>query len=164
MLWRKALQQSDAAAVGALVRETGFFSEEEQQVAIELVEETLLRGAASGYEFVFTDDSDHPGKLLGYACFGPIPATRSSYDLYWIAVAPSQQGKGLGRKLLHEAERCAVESGATQMYLDTSGRPQYVPTRSFYEHTGYQVAATLKDFYAPGDDKVIYSKRLYCQS
>ena len=131
MLWRKALQQSDAAAVGALVRETGFFSEEEQQVAIELVEETLLRGAASGYEFVFTDDPDDPGKLLGYACFGPIPATRSSYDLYWIAVAPSQQGKGLGAKLLQRSRAPCVESGATQMFLDTSGRPQYVPTRSF---------------------------------
>ena len=160
MFWRKTLQQSDVSAVGALVTATGFFSAEEQQVAIELVEETLARGLASGYEFVFTDDPDKPGQLLGYACFGPIPATLSSYDLYWIAVAPSQQGKGLGRKLLQEAERCAARSGATQMYLDTSGRPQYIPTRSFYEHTGYQVAATLKDFYAPGDDKVIYSKRL----
>lgn len=160
MFWRKTLQQSDVSAVGALVTATGFFSAEEQQVAIELVEETLARGPASGYEFVFTDDPDKPGQLLGYACFGPIPATLSSYDLYWIAVAPSQQGKGLGRKLLQEAERCAARSGATQMYLDTSGRPQYIPTRSFYEHTGYQVAATLKDFYAPGDDKVIYSKRL----
>jgi GNAT superfamily N-acetyltransferase len=160
MSWRNTLQQSDAPAVGTLVRETGFFSEEEEQVAIELVEETLARGAASGYEFVFVDDPDSPGKLLGYACFGPIPATRSSYDLYWIAVAPSQQGKGLGRRLLREAERCALESGATQIYLDTSGRVQYTPTRSFYEHTGYQRAATLKDFYAPGDDKVIYSRRL----
>jgi len=160
MSWRKTLQQSDASAVGTLVRETGFFSEEEQLVAVELVDETLLRGSASGYEFVFTDDTASPGKLLGYACFGPIPATRSSYDLYWIAVAPSQQGKGLGRKLLREAERIALESGATQMFLDTSGRAQYIPTRSFYEHSGYQVTATLKDFYAPGDDKVIYSKRL----
>jgi GNAT superfamily N-acetyltransferase len=146
--------------VGVLVRETGFFSEEEQLVAIELVEETLLRGTASGYEFVLTDDPDDPAKLSGYACFGPIPATRSSYDLYWIAVAPSQQGLGLGRLILREAERCALVSGATQMFLDTSGRQQYEPTRAFYEHSGYRVAATLKDFYAPGDDKIIYSKHL----
>lgn len=160
MSWRRALQESDASAVGELVRETGFFSEEEQLVAIELVDETLLRGSASGYEFVFTDDPDDPGKLSGYACFGPIPATQSSYDLYWIAVSPSQQGQGLGRQLLREAERCALESGATQMFLDTSGRQQYKPTRAFYEHSGYRVAAALKDFYAPGDDKIIYSKHL----
>jgi len=160
MTWRRALRESDASAVGALVRETGFFSEEEQLVAIELVEETLLRGAASGYDFVLTDDPDNPGKLSGYACFGPIPATRSSYDLYWIAVAPSQQGRGLGRQILREAERCALVSGARQMFLDTSGRQQYEPTRAFYERSGYRVAATLQDFYAPGDDKIIYSKHL----
>lgn len=157
---RRVLQESDTSAVGDLVRETGFFSEEEQLVAIELVKETLLRGTASGYEFIFTDDPDNPGKLLGYACFGPIPATRSSYDLYWIAVAPSQQGRGLGRQLLREAERSALQAGATQMFLDTSGRQQYKPTRTFYEHAGYRVAATLKDFYASGDDKIIYSKYL----
>jgi GNAT superfamily N-acetyltransferase len=160
MSWRKTLQQSDASAVGTLVQETGFFSEEETQVAIELVEETLTRGSASGYEFVFADAPGNTGKLLAYACFGPVPATRSSYDLYWIAVTPVQQGKGLGGQLLQEVERCALESGATQMYLDTSGRPQYAPTRAFYLSQGYQVAATLKDFFAPGDDKVMFVKYL----
>jgi len=160
MSWRRAPQQSDLSAVGSLVAETGFFSEEETLVAIELVEETLSCGPASGYEFIFADEPGDTGKLLGYTCYGPIPATRSSYDLYWIAVDPSQQGKGLGRQLLRESERCAIESGATQMFLDTSGRAQYTPTRAFYERMGYRVEATLKDFYAPGDDKVVYTRRL----
>jgi ribosomal protein S18 acetylase RimI-like enzyme len=160
MDWRTAVQQSDAPAVEALVVETGFFSKEEQEVARELVDEALARGSGSGYEFVFADMPGSPGKLLGYACYGLIPATRSSYDLYWIAVAPSQQGKGLGGELLREAERLAAESGATQMYAETSGRSQYAPTRAFYERMGYQVSAVLKDFYAPGDDKVIFARRL----
>jgi hypothetical protein len=46
------------------------------------------------------------------------------------------------------------------MYVDTSGRAQYAPTRAFYEHMGYERAAVLEDFYAPGDAKVIYSKIL----
>jgi hypothetical protein len=46
------------------------------------------------------------------------------------------------------------------MYLDTSGRAQYAPTRAFYEHKGYGVAARLEDFFAPGDDKVIYVRAL----
>ncbi len=160
MSWRNAPQQSDTAAVHALVRDTGFFSEEEQLVAVELVEETLAKGAASGYEFAFSDATESPGTLLAYACFGPIPATESSYDLYWIAVTPSQQGKGLGGRLLREVERSALESGASQMFLDTSGRDQYAPTRAFYQRMGYRVAATLQDFFAPGDDKVIFVKQL----
>jgi len=160
MLWRRALRKSDATAVRVLVGETGFFSEEEQQVAVELVDETLLHGSASGYEFIFVDGPGDSGALLAYACFGPIPATLSSYDLYWIAVTPSQQGKGLGGQLLREVERSAHLSGATQMFLDTSGRQQYAPTRAFYVRSGYQVAATLQDFFAPGDDKVIFVKYL----
>jgi ribosomal protein S18 acetylase RimI-like enzyme len=160
MDWRTTVNQSDAPAVHALVEQTGFFSREEQEVARELVDETLARGSASGYEFVFADLQGEPGKLLGYTCYGLIPATRSSYDLYWIAVSPSQQGKGLGGRLLRESERLAVEAGATQMFAETSGRPQYAPTRAFYERMGYRLSALLKDFYAPGDDKVIYSRRL----
>ena len=42
---------------------------------------------------------------MGYACYGPIAVTIGSYDLYWIAVDQSCQGKGLGKVLLAEAER-----------------------------------------------------------
>lgn len=160
MRWRKAVRETDKAAVLALVAETGFFSEEEERIAVELVDETLCQGQDSGYEFVFADMPGNPGQLLGYTCFGPIPETPSSYDLYWIAVSPRHQGKGLGRKLIRETERLARGKRATQMFIDTSGREQYAPTRSFYERMGYQKLSAIENFYAPGDDKVIYSKKL----
>lgn len=160
MHWRVTLQESDAAAVYALVTETGFFSESEQRIAIELVEETLSMGKESGYEFVFADMPDEPGDLLGYTCYGPIPDTASSFDLYWIAVSPAQQRTGLGSALLRETERLALQQDATRMFVDTSGREQYAPTRNFYERMGYREEARLIDFYAPGDDKVIYAKTL----
>jgi ribosomal protein S18 acetylase RimI-like enzyme len=84
----------------------------------------------------------------------------SSFDLYWIAVAPDKQRGGLGRDLIRESERLARGQGATQMFVDTAGRAQYAPTRAFYERMGYRKAAVLDDFYAPGDAKVIYSKIL----
>lgn len=164
MRWRLTVQESDAAAVHALVAETGFFSEAEQQVAVELVEETLSHGAASGYQFVLADNRGDPGQLLGYTCYGPIPATACSYDLYWIAVAPGQQRKGLGGELLCETERLAIQQGARRMFVDTSGRQQYNPTRRFYERMGYRVEARLEDFYAPGDDKIIFAKTLKCSN
>ncbi|MGH8221879.1 MAG: GNAT family N-acetyltransferase [Woeseiaceae bacterium] len=157
--WRRLTRPGDAAAVERLVAATGFFSDEERRVAVELVEERLAKGEASGYEFVFADAAAG-GSLLGYACYGPIPATQSSCDLYWIAVSPAEQGKGLGRELADEAERLAREQGMTRMYADTSGREQYASTRAFYESLGYSKAAVLEDFYAPGDAKVIYSKAL----
>lgn len=158
--WRSTPCPADAKAVRALVAQTGFFSDEELLVAVELVDDALAQGRASGYEFVFADASTGPGALVGYTCFGPIPATESSFDLYWIAVAPAQQGNGLGRELLQESERLARLQGARQMYVDTAGREKYASTRAFYERMGYRKAAVLDDFYAPGDAKVIYVKSL----
>jgi ribosomal protein S18 acetylase RimI-like enzyme len=160
MIWRNDVRKSDAAAVRSLVAGTGFFSQEEQDVAVELIDETLSCGKAAGYEFVFADSPDDAGELLGYACFGAIPATVSSFDLYWIAVRPGRQRSGLGGELIREAERLAKQMRATQMFVDTAGRPQYAPTRAFYERMGYRKAAVLDDFYAPGDAKVIYAKLL----
>ncbi|MDA0706360.1 MAG: GNAT family N-acetyltransferase [Proteobacteria bacterium] len=158
MRWRCTLQASDAAAVGTLVADTGFFSPDETLIAIELVEETLTRGKESGYEFLFADDPE--GQLLGYTCYGPIPATQSSFDLYWIAVSPQAQRQGMGAKLVRETESLAKQQGATRMFVDTAGRAEYVPTRAFYERMGYHVEASITDFYAPGDAKVIYAKSL----
>ncbi|MGK2926656.1 MAG: GNAT family N-acetyltransferase [Lysobacterales bacterium] len=161
MRWRSEVRERDAAAVRRLVADTAFFNAEEVDIAVELVEETLQRGEAAGYAFVFADDdTSEAEELLAYTCYGPIPATRSSYDLYWIAVTPSSQGQGLGAAILRESERRARAAGATQMYVDTSGRDQYQPTRAFYERMGYERAAVLCDFFAPGDDKVVYVRRL----
>lgn len=148
---------ADRQAVRRIVASTGFFSPAEIDVAVELVDERLARGAASGYHFVFAEQRGH---TIGYSCYGPIACTVASYDLYWIAVDKSCQGQGLGRRLLQDAESRICQAGGRRIYLDTSGRAQYTSTRAFYEHFGYQRAATLKDFYDLGDDKVIYAKEL----
>lgn len=159
MRWRMRVEPRDSAAIGNLVTATGFFDAAEQALAVELVDETLARGAASGYQFLLAE-SERRGDLLGYACFGRIPATASSFDLYWIAVAPDEQRKGLGATLLRKAEALCREQGGKNMYVDTAGRKQYQPTRSFYERMGYDVAAVLDDFYADGDAKIIYARSL----
>jgi ribosomal protein S18 acetylase RimI-like enzyme len=160
MHWRNTVKSSDVDAVRRLVASTNFFSGEEQGIAAELVGEALARGTAAGYEFVFADVPGNVDDLLGYTCFGPIPATESSFDLYWIAVSPDRQRFGLGRQLLQESEKIAAGMGATRMFVDTSGRDGYAPTRAFYERMGYEVTARIADFYGPGDDKVIYAKSL----
>jgi GNAT superfamily N-acetyltransferase len=152
---RSTLEIPDVEAVRRLVEATGMFNAEEVAVAAELVEETLERGAKSGYEFVMASER---GSLLGYSCFGRIPGTQSSFDLYWIAVEPGLQGRGLGQLLLARSEARVAQLGGGRMYVDTSGRAQYEPTRRFYRNAGYHLAAELADFYAPGDAKVIFAK------
>ena len=153
--YRYAVEKADAERVRRLAEITGFFHADEINIAEELVLERLDKGKESGYEFVM---ADHYGRLAAYACYGPIPGTESSYDLYWIAVHPDFQGKGLGRRLLSEVERLAKAAGASRIYVDTSKRAQYASTRAFYESCGYRLESVLEDFYAPGDGKVIYAK------
>ena len=157
IVWREEPRLGDREAVGRLVRATGFFSEEEIGIAVELVGERLEKGEGSGYHFWFAEEE---GRLLGYACFGPIPGSAHSHDLYWIVVDPGKQGKGLGRLILEGAERIMAGRGARRVYADTSSRPQYAPTRGFYLSCGYRREALLEDFYAPGDGKVIFAKLL----
>jgi ribosomal protein S18 acetylase RimI-like enzyme len=155
--FRREPVSGDGASVRELASSTRLFSAEEVAVAVELVEARLAYGLASGYRFVFAEGG---GRLAGYVCFGPIPLTRSCFDLYWIAVRPTAQGAGLGRRLMDMAEAEAAALGGTAMYVDTSMRPQYLPTRAFYGRLGYRAAAELPDFYAPGDGKAILTKPL----
>jgi len=147
----------DVEAVRRLVTGTGFFREDEVPVAAELVTERLSRGEESGYHFVMAEAGE---ELLGYVSYGPIACTVSSFDLYWIAVEPRLQGKGLGKRLLREAERLIRKMGGTRVYVETSSKGQYESTRGFYERCGYIKASVLDDFYAPGDSKVTYLKVL----
>lgn len=148
---------ADLEQVAELLGATRFFSAEEIAVGVELVTERLEKGQASGYEFVLAEQER---KLVGYTCFGPIPCTRGSYDLYWIAVHPDWQRQGIGARLLAYSEQRVAQAGGRRLYIETSARPQYNPTRAFYERSGYRQEAWLADFYAPGDSKVIYCKVL----
>src|SRR6185295_2612773 len=144
-------------SVRAILGSSGFFYDYEIAIAAELVEERLTKGLASGYHFLFHDGPEAP---VAYACFGPIACTEASFDLYWIAVHESHRNLGLGRRLLDASERAMRELGARAIWVETSSRALYEPTRAFYRATGYEQVALLPEFYARGDGKVVFVKHL----
>jgi acetoin utilization deacetylase AcuC-like enzyme/GNAT superfamily N-acetyltransferase len=153
---RIELKAGDPEGIRRLVKATGFFNASEIEVAGELAEERLARGESSGYHFLVVESE---GELAGYACYGPVPMTVSSFDLYWIAVDPKFQGRGLGRMILADVEKRVKSAGGTRIYVETSLRSQYETTRTFYEKNGYRLESILDDFFAPGDGKATYSKK-----
>lgn len=155
--FREQVTDADRHNVRRILESTGFFYPEEIEVGIELVEDHLAKGTASGYHFLF---AERGGEVFGYSCFGPIACTRAAFSLYWIAVHSSHRGKKIGRELLARTEELIARMGGTQVHVETSNREQYRPTRAFYLSNGYQPAATFPDFYAPGDDKAVYVKHL----
>lgn len=156
-IFRQNVTSNDPNNIREIVSSSGFFSEEEINIAAELAEEFLEKGAESEYFFVF---AELDGKTVGYSCFGPIPATKFSFDLYWIAVHESERGKGLGKLIMTESEKAIQNLGGNRVYIETSGREQYLPTQNFYVACNCTKEAVLKDFYAPGDSKLIYVKEL----
>lgn len=155
--YRMDVRATDRSGVADVARSSGFFHDEEIEVAEFLVAERLEKGDASGYFFRF---AERDGDLVGFTCHGPISGCLHRYDLYWIAVHQSVRGQGLGRELLARSEEDIRQVAGRRIYVDTSSRPDYAPTRRFYEANGYHVAATLADFYRAGDGKTIYLKIL----
>jgi ribosomal protein S18 acetylase RimI-like enzyme len=155
--FRDVVLPRDVEAVRALVAATGYFNDEEVVIAAELVAETLARGADAGYAYLFAEQD---GRVVGYSCYGMVPCSSVSWDLYWIAVHPDQQGSGLGKRLLKETEDRVRQAGGLALYAETSGKAQYASTRGFYERSGYDTAGVFADFYAPGDAKYTYCRRL----
>jgi ribosomal protein S18 acetylase RimI-like enzyme len=161
--------------IAEILRGSRVFSAAEIDVALELFDESfeergtrdeekrfppssvLVPHSLSDYLFLgaFTPEE----VLVGYACWGPTPATDRTWDLYWIAVDTSLQGAGIGTILLEEVERRLVGQHARMLIAETSSRSDYAPTRGFYQRRGYIEAARLRDFYAPGDDRIIFVKR-----
>jgi ribosomal protein S18 acetylase RimI-like enzyme len=161
--------------VAEILRACGVFREDEVVVALELFDEAMpcegpgtrepSRAAPPGSrvpdpDYRFLGSFDESGELRAFSCHGPTPGTDRTYDLYWIAVDPALQGGGGGTTLLAEVERELAAAGARMLVVETSSRPEYVATRAFYARRGYTEAARVGAFYAPGDDRVIFTKRL----
>lgn len=66
----------------------------------------------------------------------------------------------MGRALLRSAEAEARRRGGRLLLVETSSTPEYGLARRLYERSGYHLEAVVHDFYAPGDDLVIYARDL----
>ncbi len=155
-IFRNEVKKSDPETIRDIVISTDFFNSEEIDIAVELADEYLAKGIESGYQFIFLDNNSD---TMAYSCFGKIPGTKNSYALYWIAVHEKFRNQGLGKILLQESEKAIFEQGGVGIYVETSSRAQYVPTRMFYERNNYVLKTRFEDYYDEGDDLVFYVKK-----
>jgi D-alanine-D-alanine ligase len=158
------LTSADADRVLQFTRETGVFREEELGIAGEVFADCVAHPGPSGGTGTearpyYGLGAELDGRLVGWICWGQTPCTEATWDLYWLAVDPAAQGHGVGTVLTEEMER-RLTGIARLIAVDTSGRPDYTPTRDFYLARGYRAVARVPDFYAPGDDQVIFTKLL----
>jgi ribosomal protein S18 acetylase RimI-like enzyme len=150
----RPLSAADRRRIEEITRAVLVFRDDEVPVALEVFD-----GAVGGSPDYIALGATVDERLVGWICWGPTPCTLGTYDLYWMAVDPAMQGSGIGAALLREMEG-RLAGSARLIVVETAGRPDYRPTRAFYEARGYRKASVIPDFYAPGDDQVVYVKAL----
>lgn len=158
-MYRYELRKGDLRSIERILSSSGFFSEEEIEIGCSLVTERLEKGQESGYYFILLEERE---ELVGFSCYGPIPGTKDSYDLYWIAIDPKKRFRGFGSEMIRKTEELIARDQGRRVFVETSSTSQYEPTRRFYESQGYRCCAFYRDFYDMNNSKVVYEKLLCC--
>jgi ribosomal protein S18 acetylase RimI-like enzyme len=153
----RELTGSDRVPLAGLLARIPQFKPDEVAVALELIDASIADAKGSGYECLV---AVLDGALVGYTCVGPTPMTESTWDLYWIAVDPALQGRGVGRALYAAfVERMRTRAGRN-VRIETSSKEDYAATGGFYERLGFRIDGRLRDFYAEGDDLLTFYKSI----
>jgi ribosomal protein S18 acetylase RimI-like enzyme len=151
------LRPDDRPEVERILRASGAFRHDEVATGLELVDETLNPRPDTDYQWIV---AERAGAVAGFACFGPVPMTEGTFDLYWIAVDPASRGSGLAARLDDAVTERVRQSGGRWLLAETSSTPPYEAARRFYPRRGYSLLERIPDFYRDGDDRLTFGKRL----
>jgi ribosomal protein S18 acetylase RimI-like enzyme len=157
LTYRDHITMDDWPAIRALVLKTGVFSEREVEVVRELMDDTVNRPTWGNYRFWIAEAE---GEIAGFTCVSPIHVTPDRYEIYWMAVDPAFHGLGCASQLVELTTNCLRKLGAQKLYVETSTRDVYEAARKFYRAAGFVLEATLPDYYADGDGKAVFAKRI----
>jgi len=151
------MTQTDRAIIADLIVSVENFNQAEVECALELVDIYLNDPDQNDYRIAVAEDA--ASIVHAYACWGPVPLTKGTYDLYWIATHPNARGHGYGQALMNFVERNISENKGRLLLVETSAQESYESTIAFYRRLDYEEASRIKDFYDVGDDRLIFVKR-----
>lgn len=153
---RKA-EHSDGQRVLAFMEATDFFRPCEMVIAEEVFYDAVEVKPGNDYQSYV---GELEGRPVGWVCFGPTPCTVGTWDIYWIGVDKTVQHQRIGSQLLDFAHEQIRQQGGRLAIIETSGSEKYLPTQNFYLKNDYILAASVADFYAPDDPKLIFTRSL----
>jgi ribosomal protein S18 acetylase RimI-like enzyme len=155
----RPLFEKDRASLLSMLIKTRAFTSAEIDVAMELIDIVLKDQTQKDYQiYCMGDDQD---RVIGYICYGLTPMAQGTFDLYWIAVDPDFQEKGVGSKLLGFLEEVVKGRGGRMILADTSTIPHYEKTQKFYTKNRFQEVARIPDYYHPGNDRITFCKKIF---
>lgn len=119
-----------------------------------------LTGELEGHQWYVMVDPDD--RAIAAAYLAPEPFADRLWNLYFLAVDPRIHGRGAGSRLIEHVEDVLRGAGeeARVLIVETSSTDDYTSARAFYRARGFDEEARIRDFYGPGDNKVVFWKAL----
>lgn len=153
----------DMTAILAIAEAIGF-QPNELEVVSKLLADYFADGNGSDslqnsntQRFWLTHDQDND-EITGVAYCETERMTDQTWNLQLIAIHPNHQGQGHGGKLLRYVEETLKARGGRMLLVETLA--SFDLAQAFYRKYGYEEEARIRDFYAAGDDKVVFRKVL----
>ena len=158
----RPIAPADAEPVLALAHATGLFTPDELPELRAMLDGALDGSMPDHLWFMDDDGPAEPGRerVAGLAYVAPEAFADGVWNLYLLAVDPARQGGGRGAALVRHVEDTVRARGARLLLIETSGLESFEATRGFYRRIGYAEEARIRDYYEPGDDKVVFTKAL----
>ena len=151
---------SDAVAIHGLAVDNGMFAPDDMAGFDEMLQ-GYLDGSLDQHRWIVAPDDD--GRVVGAAYFAPEPFADRVWNLYFLAVHPGHHRSGIGARLVSQVEKSLLGTGeqaARVLIVETSSTIEYESARRFYEREGFDREARVREFYGPGDDKIVFWKSL----
>jgi GNAT superfamily N-acetyltransferase len=157
----RSAEASDVAAVRDIAIGTGLF-DVESWPDVESIMMDSRNGALEDHTWIVREGAER--EVVGAAYYAPEPFSYRMWNLYFLGVRPENQGSGTGAALVAHVEEVLRSRGERVLIIETSGVDGFEATRDFYRKQGYDQEARIREFYGPGDDKIVFWKALYTAS
>jgi ribosomal protein S18 acetylase RimI-like enzyme len=145
---------TDSDSLMAIIQDSGQFDVD----GLAHVKATLLEylnGQDNGL-WLTADD----GEPVGVAFCAPEPVTNGTWNLLMLWTRKDRASQGHGTALVEHVQSELQRREARLLIVETSDLPEFESARLFYEKCGFSQEARVKNFFAYGDDKLIYTRPL----
>ena len=106
-----------------------------------------------------SQESTHP-RVTAFVYAKSEMLADGTWNMLALGCDPSVRRQGQARALVVAAEAELKARGARILIVDTSSGSSFDAARAFYVAAGYTEEGRIRDFWADGDDKIIFWKRL----
>jgi ribosomal protein S18 acetylase RimI-like enzyme len=144
---------ADIPALQRIAEDTGLFPPE-------MLPQLIAPFLSSDAEGVAWLTAEFGGEVIGLCYAVAEQLADRVWNMLALGVLSSNQSVGVGSELVRRLEFDLQASGQRILIVDTSGSDAFAKTRAFYKMAGYAEEARIRDFWAEGDDKVVFWKAL----